>query len=232
MIIADAEFIRNDLITNAGADPTRVCVIYNGVNVARFIAHSQNFEAKERFGIPRWNLVVTTVAKCIPEKGVDVFLRAASEISRNIRGVKFLVVGDGPLLESMKAFSARLGISDATLFLGLRSDVEEILAASDVFVLCSLWQEAFAFTLLEAMAAGVPVVASRIGAIPESVADGATGLLFTPGDSAGAAKAIETLLIDHKLRGGMGLSGRKRVETSFSMERWVNQTISVYEGIL
>jgi len=232
MIIADAEFIKKDLIERCSADPKKIHVIFNGVNVRRFCAKYDREKRKKELGIPEDHHVVTTVAKCIPEKGIDIFLRAAKEVLKGEDKVTFVIVGDGPLLEEMRTLASSLGISKAVLFMGLRSDVDEILAISDVFVLCSVWQEAFAFTLLEAMASGIPVVASDIGAIPESVQNGVTGILFPPRDANAAADAINSLIANAALRSQMGFAGRRRVEVRFSMDHWVNKTIEVYEKAL
>jgi glycosyltransferase involved in cell wall biosynthesis len=103
------------------------------------------------------------------------------------------------------------------------------LSIADVFVLLSVWEEAFAFTLLEAMASSCPVVATRIGAIPESILDGVTGILVPPQDTKTTAEAILKLLKDETLRRRMGIAGRERVERHFSLERWIGETIRIYE---
>lgn len=231
-IIADAEFIKKDLIERCSADPKKIHVIFNGVNVRRFCVKQEREKRKKELGIPEDHHVVTTVAKCIPEKGIDIFLRAAKEVLKRGNKATFIIVGDGPLLEEMRTLASSLGISKAVLFMGLRSDVDEIVGISDVFALCSVWQEAFAFTLLEAMACGIPVVASDIGAIPESVENGVTGILFPPGDANAAADAISSLIANAALRSQMGFAGRRRVEERFSMDHWVNETIEVYEKAL
>jgi len=123
------------------------------------------------------------------------------------------------------------GLKDNVFFTGMRIDTEVFLSVADVFVLTSVWEEAFAFSLLEAMASGSPVVATRIGAIPESVEDGVTGILIPPHDAKATATAILRLLNDSTLRSKLGLMGRKRVERHFSLDHWVNQTIKLYENV-
>lgn len=231
MIIADAEFIKNDLITKVGVPPPKIEVIYNGVNVSRFDSNERPSIDKESLGIPQDRRVVTTVANCIPEKGLDVFLKAAKEVLGSGPKATFVVVGDGPLRDDLEELSRSLGISQSTGFLGMRDDVHQILALSDVFVLCSMWEEAHALVILEAMAAGLPVVASDIGAIPESVVDGVTGILFPRGDAKAAADGILTLLNNEDRRSAMGAAGRERAEEHFPIEQWVDNTISLYEKI-
>jgi len=231
-IVADAEFVSSELTGKSWADRRKIEVIYNGVNVQRFDRSKAPSLDRRALGIPTDRPMVATVANCIPEKGLDVFLKAAQVVLKDGTEATFVIVGDGPLLEELRQLAQSLGIAESTVFLGVRSDVHEIMALSDVFVLCSLWEEAFALVLLEAMASGLPVVASRIGAIPESVVDGTTGILFPPGDFRAAAGAIARLLGDDGLRQQMGTAGRGRVEERFTLEHWVNNTIDLYERVL
>lgn len=232
LVIADAQYVRKNLIRRSAIDARKVEVVYNGVNIHRFDPARRASITKQSLGISPDHLVVTTVANCIKWKGLDVFLRAAAEVlGRGVRA-EFVIVGDGLLFDELQQLAASLGIAHATHFLGLRDDVHEILALSDVFVLCSLWEEAFALVLLEAMASGLPVVASNIGAIPESIVDGTTGILFPPGDSQAAAAAIAALLEDETLRRRMGKAGRERVVQNFRIEQWVQNTIDLYEKLM
>jgi L-malate glycosyltransferase len=231
-IIADAEFIRHDLITDVGVASSKITVIYNGVNAGRFNRDKGPTMDKAGLGIPANHRVVTTVANCIPEKGLDVFLRAAEKTLRDGAEATFVIVGDGPLSNDLKQLALSLGISKNVVFLGLRDDVQNILAVSDIFVLCSMWEEAHALVILEAMASRLPVVATRIGAIPESVEEGVTGMMFARGDAAGAANAISALLNDEPLRLKMGDAGRRRAEDRFTLDRWVNDTVALYENLL
>jgi len=231
-IIADAEYVKNDLITKSWVDPSKIDVVYNGVNTERFDpTHAPSLD-RESLGIPPDGFVVTTIANFIPWKGLDVFLRMAQQVQQRGIAATYLIVGDGVLFTEIRQLATTLGIAGSTRFLGVRDDVHEIMRLSDVFVLCSLWEEAFALVLLEAMASGVPVVASNIGAIPESVVDGRTGILFPPGDSQAAAAAVVTLLQDKSLRCHMGQAGRRRVTERFTIENWVEKTIDVYETVM
>ncbi len=230
-VVADARFVRDDLVRYAHIPTEKVRIIYNGVNQYRFTP-SEKQEA--RFKVLHSSTerkIVTTVANCIPEKGLDVFLRAAAIVADRRNDALFLVVGDGPLLESLQQLAIQAGLKDCVRFLGLRNDVERILQATDVFVLCSLWQEAFAFSLLEAMASGCPVVASHTGAIPESVKEGETGFLVEPGDAHGTADAIIHLLSNDALSSRMSVAARRRIEQSFTMDHWIHQTVCLYEEL-
>lgn len=230
-IIADAEFVRECQIRDHFTKPDKVPVIYNGVNLQRF----RRADAAQRVDILRklkvsheWSVIVT-IAQCIWAKGLNYFIDAANLIVRERPNSIFLIIGDGPERFELEKQTVTSGLEDNVIFTGMRVETEMFLSVADVFVLLSVWEEAFAFTLLEAMASGCPVVATRTGAIPESIQDGVTGILVPPRDAEGAARAILKFLKDDALRLKMGRAGRKRVEDHFSLEQWVSKTIELYE---
>lgn len=233
-IIADAQFIKEcqiqDLFTKSGKIP----VIYNGVNLKRFrrADPGERADIQARLDVPEGSSIVVTIAQCIWAKGLNYFIDAARVIIRTRPNTIFFIVGDGPERPIFQQQALDCGLEKHVIFTGPRVDTESFLSIADVFVLLSVWEEAFAFTLLEAMASGCPVVASRIGAIPESVQDGVTGLLVPPRDAEAAAGAILTLLDDDALRLEMSRAARERVEQHFSLECWVEQTIELYENAL
>jgi glycosyltransferase involved in cell wall biosynthesis len=231
-IIADAEFIRKCQIQDHFTKPDKVSVIYNGVNLQRFkinLAHKSDILKK--FSIPPNSSVIVTIAQCIPEKGLNYLIDAAKMVIEEHANTFFIIVGNGPERTVLERQTVSLGIQDNVIFTGMRVDTEVFLSVADVFVLLSVWEEAFAFSLLEAMASGCPVVASRIGAIPESQ-DGMTGILVPPHDAKSAAEAILSLLNNDTLRSNMGFAARQRVENYFSLDHWINQTINLYEKAL
>jgi glycosyltransferase involved in cell wall biosynthesis len=140
----------------------------------------------------------------------------------------FLIVGGGERRDHLLDQVRRLGLDSAVRLLGPRVDVEQLLAASDLFVCPSVWDEALGFVNLEAMAAGLPVVATRMGGIPEAVRDGETGLLVPPRDAAALAAAVKSLLDDPGRREAMGRAGRRWVEQAFSIERTIDITMDLY----
>lgn len=233
-IIADAQFIRECQIRDHFTNPDKVPVIYNGVNLQRFgkADVAKRSDIFRKFNIPNGSSVVITIAQCIWAKGLDYFIDAANFILEDRPNTIFFIIGDGPERSAFQKKANDLGLTDKIIFTGMRVDTEEFLSVADVFVLLSVWEEAFAFTLLEAAASGCPIVATRVGAIPESVDDGVTGILVPPRDAKAAADAILKLLNDDSLRLKMGKAARKRVEENFSLERWVNETIEVYEKAL
>jgi glycosyltransferase involved in cell wall biosynthesis len=138
------------------------------------------------------------------------------------------LIGDGPLLGEAESHAAALGISDRVRFWGSRKDVAERLAKSDAFLLLSD-REGFPLSVLEAMRAGLPVIASAVGGIPEAVADGVTGFLVPPRDPETLRDRVERLLADPALRGRIGAAGRKRYEQEFTLSHSFSKTLQVYQ---
>jgi glycosyltransferase involved in cell wall biosynthesis len=231
LIIADAKFIRDKLVFEDYVNPTRVITLYNGVNLNRFRPNQDGESIRREFNISPDTAVVTTVAFAIPEKGLDTYLRAAREVLKEVRDTVFFVVGDGPLLDSLKKLSSELGIGSRVVFTGLRNDTEAILAATDVAVLLSTWGEAFSFAMLEAMASGKALVASNKGAIPEAVDDGRTGFLVPAGNHSATAGAIIKLLRDRNLLATMGKAAREKCERLYDLRLMAKETVDIYESM-
>jgi glycosyltransferase involved in cell wall biosynthesis len=229
LIIADAKFIRDKLVLEDYVNAAKVITLYNGVNLNRFKPGDDGKDIRKEFAIRPDSPVVTTVAWAIPEKGVDTYLRAAKEVLKRFANAVFLVVGDGPLLDSLKHLAVELGISERVVFTGLRNDTDAILRATDVAVLLSTWEEAFSFSMLEAMASGKPLVASDIGAIPEAVDHGRTGFLVRPGDHTAVSDAIITLLSDKELSVRMGKAARQKCEEFYDLRVMAKKTVDIYE---
>lgn len=233
-IIADAEFIKLCQVQDHFTPPAMVPVIYNGVNLLRFnrIDPARKSQMLAELKIPARAPVIVTIAQCIPEKGLNYYIDAAQLVVRQHPNAVFFVLGDGPQRAALEQQATDRALRDRMIFTGVRVDTEAFLSIADVFVLLSVWEEAFAFSLLEAMASGCPVVATRVGAIPESVLDGVCGILVPPRSAAAAAAAICRLLADDAARSAMGLAARQRVEQYFSLDRWVADTIDLYKRVV
>jgi glycosyltransferase involved in cell wall biosynthesis len=186
---------------------------------------------RRTFGVQAQGLLVGTVGRLHPQKGFASLLAAVARVRERLPAIRLLLVGGGALRRDLVARAEALGLAEVVIFAGSRGDVPEILAALDLFVLPSLW-EGLPNAVLEAMAAGLPVVATAAGGTPEVVVDGETGLLVPPGDVTALAEAIERLLRDPGLRRKMGEAGRKRVEGHFTIEQTVAQTVALYETLL
>ena len=181
----------------------------------------------DRFGSARPALekqrpLVGTVARLAPQKDHRTLVEAA----RLVPEAEFVLVGDGELREELERLAEGLPVR----FLGARDDVPELLASFDVFALPSLY-EGLCLAVIEAQAAGVPVVATPVGGIRETVVDGETGLLVPPGDPPALARAIRRLLEDRPAAEAMATEARRRVRERFSIDRMVEETLALYEGL-
>jgi glycosyltransferase involved in cell wall biosynthesis len=232
-VLVNAEAVRERLLAE-GFPAHKLVVIPNGINLVGFSSRLSRDTAREALGLPAGGPLVTVISRLNPMKGIEHFLQAAQQIAARLPEVRFLVVGDceaAPGRASYRSFlegrAARLGLAGRVLFLGFRSDVADLLAASTVSVLPSL-SEGLSNVLLESMAVGVPVVATRVGGNPEAVEHGVTGLLVDPGDPSGLAHAI-TLLLEHPhLASCYGEAARQRVLDRFSDQRMVRATEDFY----
>ncbi len=227
-ILAVSGYVRERLIVSDHVPPAKVMVLYNGVELGRFRpVRDSDAAIRRHLDIPPEHEVVTCVGQLIDFKGINHLIDAAHLLRRR-QALTVLIIGDGDRRLALTEQVRRLGLEEKVLILGKRDDVELLLAASDLFVCPSVWDEALGYVILEAMAAGLPVVASRVGGIPEVVREGETGLLVPPGDAEALAGAIASLLDDPGRRGRMGQAGRRIIEEAFSMEGAVAATARLY----
>jgi glycosyltransferase involved in cell wall biosynthesis len=204
----------------------KIRVVHNGIDPAPFEQTPGAWAAADTKREPHQPTVVT-LARLSPQKGIDTLVTAAGLVPE----AKFLVVGDGPERTALEAQAESLGISSRVSFLGHRRDVPALLASADVFALPSLF-EGLPLSVLEAMAAAKPVVASRIGGTDEAVVDGVTGILVPPSDPAALAQAIRTVLADPQLAARLGGAGRARVHEAFTTQAMVRGVEAVYDELL
>jgi len=236
--LADGIVTVSDADKNAfarlGVSPSKLVTIYPGRELADFdVALSGNLPEDTRTGlsIDVKSPVVTVVARLVPQKGLDVFLRAAAQVSKSFTEVRFLVVGDGPLKNELERQSEAMGLSDQCIFTGFRRDIPVIFSVSQIAVLSSVF-ESLPAVAIEAMAARCPVVATRVGGVPEIVIDGKTGFLVPSGDPDCMAQAILKLLREPELARRMGEAGRRVAEKRFSMAAMIQQIETLYESLL
>lgn len=216
------------LIEEEGFPPHRVRVIPNGVDTEVYAPRQPDMELRRQLGIPP-GPVAGVVARLSEEKNIGLFLDAAALVRREIPAAQFIVIGDGPLRGALENQASKLGIRPAVHFLGWRSDVPELLALFDAFVLSS-HIEANPVSILEALSAGVPVVATRVGSVPETVQHG-IGFLVDPGDEAKMAQRIVGLFRQPALAQSMGRNGRRLVTGRWSLECMVRHYQELIEEI-
>ncbi len=225
-VISVSEDLRRTLIPQYGAE--KVVTIHNGIALGPGTRGDRQ-KKKIELGVPPDHKIVGTVGRLNPIKGLDHLLEAAKIVLDIRDDVTFLVVGEGPLETELKDLAGRMGIEDHIIFLGFREDVDEVMAAMDVFVLCSL-HEGIPLSLLEAMELRLAAVATKVGGIPEVIEDGLSGLLVPPGDEGAMARAISEAL---STRGEqLGQEAQRRVRSRFSLETMVERTTAVYRTLL
>ena len=223
-----SDAIRRMLIAD-GVAAERTVVVYEGVDVER-IAALPPLDVHRELGLPAGAPVVGNVAALVPHKGQRHLLDAAARVVAEVPDARFVIVGAGELRDALAAQVARLGLERHVVLTGFRTDALALLKAFDLFVMSSV-TEGLGTSVLDAMACGRAVVATRAGGIPESVVDGETGLLVPPGDPAALASAVLRLLRDADLRQALGRAGRVRVDARFSAARMVAETAAVYEAL-
>lgn len=215
-----------------GVPAGKVVVIENGVDVDSFGGPHGDTGAREALEVRPDERVVLMVAALRPEKAHEAAVDAARILLDQGRRVRFLLAGEGPRREAVAARIRRAGVGGAVELLGLRTDVARLLSAADVLVLPSHdVVETLPLAVLEAMAAGVPVVASRVGSIPEIVEDGVSGLFVAPGDAVELARAIAYVLDEPERAAAMARVARERVRARYTVERMVRRYQDLFEAL-
>ena len=215
-----------------------LCLKSVGIDLDRFGVTSVDRTLRTNLGLCSASQVITFVGRPVKEKGVLDLARAMAFIAETAPKARLLVVGGAlssersrKTLNKVRRLVRKLGIEDVCIFAGIRKDVPAILSISDVFGLPS-HREGMPVTILEAMAAGKPVVATDIRGCREEVVDGVTGLLVPPGGSRSLAEAITALLVDPDRARKLGEEGRRRVEAEFDQERVIDEQVRLYERLL
>ena len=212
----------------AGIPEQKLARIYYGLNLAdaRHTRSEAVSKIRSEWNVPENGFLIGFVGRLVPQKDIGTLLEGFARFYARHGQARLVIVGKGPLEDSMKSLSRQLGVSDAVVWAGFREDIDDVMSALDVFALTSHY-EGFGLVLLEAMAAGVPVVGTRVGAIPEVVQDGETGVLIEPGHSGELCDAFERLL-DPLMRQRMGEAGRERVAHRFGLRDMCRSTDTLY----
>jgi glycosyltransferase involved in cell wall biosynthesis len=213
-----------------GVPAERVHVIHDGVDLACFApGRLDRAAAREALDLPADALVVASAARLDPRKGQDTLLRAFASLAVSRPAAHLVLAGEGPERARLEALARELGVAERARLPGAL-DTAELLAAADVACVPSL-REGLSVFALEAQAAGRPVVASRVGGLPEAVADGVSGLLVEPADAAALATALGALLDDAARRDDLGRAGRTRAEREFGAARMAERTAALYARV-
>jgi glycosyltransferase involved in cell wall biosynthesis len=219
-VLATSTAVRDRLVTDHGVAPHRIEVLLPAAAALPTADGPPAVPGRPAVGL---------VGRLVPDQGVDVLLRAAALVSTVVPQVAFLVVGDGPLRPELERRAVVLGLAGTVTFTGYRSDATRLVGGLDVLAVPSR-ADGSPLVVCEAMAAGVPVVASRVGGLPDLVEDGGSGLLVRPGEPEDLARALVSLLLDPEAARRLGARGRS-LAASRSHERLVDRVTQLYADV-
>jgi glycosyltransferase involved in cell wall biosynthesis len=232
-VLAVSEEVRTYCLQHDGLSPQKVQTLYNGIELDQVESTRASVSAAD-LGCEAASHLIITTANVRRIKGLDVLLRAAAIVQREFPRAAFLIAGgilEPEYFRELEDLMRSLALSDTVKFLGARNDVMPLLAASDVFCLPSR-SEGFSNALVEAMACGLPCVATRVGGNAEALADGESGFIVDADAPEPLAERLLTLLRDPELRRRMGQCGRETVERRFSAHSMITQLTGVYDELL
>jgi len=230
-IIALSDHVARFVARHGRVPRERITRIYYGVDAERLRARRPRAEVRAALGLSQDAPVLVCVGRLARQKDHPTLLAALARLPAD---VQLLVVGGDPFGDGAERLAARaveLGVARRTHFLGIRHDVPDLLAASDLFVLPSLW-EGLGLVFLEAMAVHLPIVATDVSAIPEVVHDGVSGWLVPPGDPVALADTVARALASPSERAARGLAGHMRLLERFGLPRMIEETLAVYGEVL
>jgi glycosyltransferase involved in cell wall biosynthesis len=205
-----------------------VSVICNSVDTRRYNLSAGSAATRRGLGLDEGDHVMAVVATFKRQKGHRFLIEAANTVVPQFPNLHILFIGDGELREELQALTKRLGLEGHIHFLGTRGDVPALLAASDSFALPSLW-EGLPMALIEAMASGLPVIATEVSGTNQVMVSGETGLLVPPGDASALATAIASVLTDPARAASMGAAARQRVEEYFGAQEQARAHVALFE---
>lgn len=229
-IICVSDANRWDLIDECPAAKAKTCTVYNGVDLSAFSSQFDRQDVRQEIGVLQGPVLVT-IARLTEQKGHRYLVQALPCLLETWPQLCCLFVGEGELRDVLHRMAIDLGVERACRFVGVREDIVDILAAADVVVLPSL-AEGFPFVLLEALAMGCPVVASRVNGVPELIEDHKTGLLVPSRDSQALTKAILEVLGNPNAARKMGAEGRAVVQERFTVDQMVANTTAIFDAVM
>jgi glycosyltransferase involved in cell wall biosynthesis len=230
MFIACGDNMRDNLINNCGFPADKVVNIPTGVGM-EFFEVTRNTEAKLKYGLSVGSPVITNVGILRSVKGHEVTLRSVRTIIESFPDAKFLITGDGPRKDALVNLANELGIEQHVIFAGFIENIPEIYSFTDVAILSS-WSEGLPQSILQAMAAGVPVVATRAGGVPEVIIHEKTGILVETGDHEGLAKGIIKILNNQSSAKQLAENAKELIRREHSVNHMLDKIEELYKKLL
>lgn len=233
LIISNSEAGRRRLIEREKIPADKIITIHNGIDVSRFEIEIDVQKKRKELGLDPDDKVIGIIANLRRVKGHRYMFEALRDLHSRIKDVKIklLVVGEGKLKRQLGDLADRLKIKDSVVFCGFRDDIPEVLRAIDILVLPSLW-EGFPVSVLEAMASGLPVVASDVGGVSEVVQNGRNGVLVRPADYRHLSTALYNLIREPERILRLGAEGKKLVGEKFTLKKMIEDTEDIYDKLL
>ena len=228
MVAVSDDVKKSILETMNGIPADKISVIPNSVDVSRYGQKTNRQAFRKKLGFGETDHLMSMVATFKRQKGHIYLLEAAAELIPRFRDLHILLLGDGELRDEMQAMTQALNLEDNIHFLGTRSDVPEILAASDSFILPSLW-EGLPMALVEAMASGLPIIATDVSGTRQVMVPGETGFLIPPGDPQEIIQAVTLLLTEPEYSEIMGTNARQRVMELWNAEKQARDIINLFQ---
>ncbi len=231
-VLSVSEGHRKKVTNIVGFPNERMKVIVNGVDTERFFPNPTiKAVIRQKLGLKTNSLCIGTVGSLRFVKNQSLLIKACKAVLSQFDQVEVLIVGAGPLVSQLKLEVKTLGLSEKIRFVGVQPDIPEILNALDIFVLPSR-SEGMPNAVLEAMACGVPVISTSVGGVPEVIESEKNGILIASEDEQHLVQVLKELVQNHKKRFSLGIEGRKRVESYFSLKKMVAEYEILYEALL
>lgn len=230
MYITCGETMRKNLIEKYGFPEDKTVSIPTGIS-EEFFNVKRDPDMKVKYGLDRNSIVITNVGILRRVKGHETTLRAVRSVVKHFPNAKFLLVGEGPYRKTLEDITYTLGVKQYVVFTGFIENIPEVYSFTDVAILSS-WSEGIPQSILQAMAAGVPVVATNVGGVPEIVRQEETGLLVNPGDYEGLASGIIKILKNPSFAAGLVKNAKELVKKEYSVEGMLNKIEALYAELL
>jgi glycosyltransferase involved in cell wall biosynthesis len=227
-VVTVSKFHRHWALQLGIANSRKIVAIPNGIPIERVHPKRTRDEVRRELGVAPGDVVVLAMGRLAPDKGLEYLVQAFAELATEPTPIRLLLVGDGPLRSDLETAVKTLGLTENVIMTGFRTDVADILEASDITVLASL-REGLSITLLEGLAAAKPTIATQIGSNREVITDGQTGLLVRPTDVDALAGAIRRLAGDEGLRRRLGVAAGLLVAHEYTEQRMLRDYMRLYE---